>query len=145
MKKLKVIIFFVFISICAIGQTRNDQAQILKKCIDLPELQSYLMTDAEGNIQQLSIYYWQPSSFSLDLGLTKGGKDIIYKVMSDDAGKMGDPFILFKTFIITGEVAKIAFEYHYGTTNSLKLLQVNLDFIKISDEWTVSKTLLTNQ
>jgi len=66
MKKLKVIIFFVFISIWSVGQTRNDQAQILKKCIDLPELQSYLMTDSEGNIQQLWIYYWQPLSFSLD-------------------------------------------------------------------------------
>ena len=145
MKKLKVIIFFVFISIWSVGQTRNDQAQILKKCIDLPELQSYLMTDAEGNIQQLYIYYWQPLSFSLDLGLTKGGKDIIYKGMSDDAGKNGDPFILFKTFIITGEVAKIAFDYHYGTTNNLKLLQVNLDFKKIGDDWSVAKTLLTNQ
>jgi hypothetical protein len=140
MKKLKVVIFFVFISIWAFGQTRDDQAQILKNCIDLPELQSYLMTDSEGNIQQLYIYYWQPLSFSLDLGLTKDGKDIIYKGMSDDAGKNGDPFILFKTFIINGEVAKIAFEYHYGTTNSLKLLQINLDFKKIGDEWTVSQT-----
>lgn len=127
------------------GQRRNDQAQILRKCIDLPELQSYLMTDSEGKIQQLSIYYWHPLLFPLDLGLTKDGKDIIYKVMSKDAGKKGDPFILFKTFIITGEEAKIGFEYHYGTTNSLKLLHVDLDFKKIGDEWTVAKTLLTNQ
>ena len=145
MKKLKVIIFFVFISICAIGQTRNDQAQILKKCIDLPELQSYLMTDAEGNIQQLSIYYWHPLSFPLDLGLTKGGKEIIYKVMSADAEKAGDPFILFQKFLITGDVAKIVFDYHYGTTNNSKLLQVNLDLKKIGDEWSVAKALLTNQ
>lgn len=145
MKKLKVIIFFVFISIWSVGQTRNDQAQILKKCIDLPELQSYLMTDSDGNIQQLSIYYWEPRIFPINLGITKGGESIIYKRMSAEAEKAGDPFILFKNFIITGEVAKVDFEYHFVTTNSLKLLQVNLDFKKIGDEWSVAKTLLTNQ
>jgi len=145
MKKLKVIIFFVFISICAIGQTRNDQAQILKKCIDLPELQSYLIKDSDGTIQQLFINYWNPLLFPLNLGITKDGKGIIYKQMSADAEKAGDTFILFKTFIITGEVAKIGFDYHYGTTNNSKLLQVNLDFKKIGDEWSVAKALLTNQ
>jgi hypothetical protein len=67
-------------------QTRNDQAQILKKCIDLPELQSYLMKDSEGNVQQLYINYWNPLLFPLNLGLTKGGKDIIYKPMSCRCG-----------------------------------------------------------
>jgi len=125
--------------------TRSDQAQILKKCIDLPELQSYLMKDSDGNIQQLSIYYWHPLLFPLDLGLTKGGKDIIYKVMSLNAEKEGNPFILFRKFLITGDVAKIDFDYHYGTTISSKLLHVNLDFKKIGDEWTILNTLLTNQ
>lgn len=142
MKKLKVIIFFVFISIWAIGQTRDDQAQILKKCIDLPELQSYLLTDAEGNIQQLSIYYWFPLFFPLDLDLTKDGKGIIYKKMPNTGD---DPFILFQTFLITGDIAKIGFDYHYRTNNNSKLLQVNLDFKKIGDDWSVAKTLLTNQ
>jgi len=124
---------------------RNDQAQILKKCIDLPELQSYLMTDSEGKIQQLCINYWHPMMFPTDLGLTKGGKSIIYKEMSIDAQRAGDPFILFNAFVITGEVAKVDFEYHFVTNNSSKLLQVHLDFIKIDNDWNISKTSLTNQ
>jgi hypothetical protein len=124
---------------------RNDQAQILKKCIDLPELQSYLMTDSEGKLQQLCINYWHPTFFPTDLSLTKGGKSIIFKEMTIDAEKAGDPFILFKTFVITGEVAKVDFEYHFGTNNCSKLLQVYLDFKKIGNDWNISKTSLTNQ
>lgn len=144
MRKFYMLFFFVISTMGAIGQTRDDQTRILKKCLDLPELQSYLVKDSEGNIQQLCINYWHPLFFSLDLGLSKGGKNIIYREMSADAEKTGDPFVLFNTFNITGEVAKVDFEYHFRTTNCSKSLQVNLDFKKIGQDWTISKTSLTN-
>jgi hypothetical protein len=145
MKKLFLFLgLFLLFTTQLVAQSRTDQALILQKCIDLPELQSYLK-DSEGKIQQLCINYWNPLLFPLNLGLTKGGKSIIYKPMYVDSDKAGVPFILFRTFLITGEVAKVDFEYHFVTNNSSQLLKVHLDFIKNDNDWEISKTALTNQ
>jgi len=143
MKKLILQLgLFLFFSTQLLAQSKSDQGLILQKCIDLPELQSYLIKDSDGKTQQLCINYWEPYIFPINLGITKGGKSIIYKEMSADADKAGDPFILFKIFQITGEVAKVDFEYHFVTNNSSKLLQVHLDLIKIGNDWDISKTSL---
>jgi len=146
MKKLFLLLgLSLLFSTQLVAQSRNDQVLILQKCIDLPELQSYLLKDSEGNVQQLYINYWNPLLFPLNLGLTKGGKSIIYKPMYADSDKAGVPFILFRTFLITGEVAKVDFEYHFLTNNSSQLLKIHLDFIKNDNDWEISKTSLTNQ
>ena len=146
MKKLFLLLgLSLLFSTQLIAQSRNDQALILQKCIDLPELQSDLMKDSEGNIQQLYINYWNPLLFPLNLGITKGGKNIVYKPMYSDSDKAGVPFILFRTFLITGEVAKVDFEYHFVTNNSSQLLKIHLDFIKNDNDWDITKTSLTNQ
>ena len=144
MKKLILQLgLFLFFSTQLLAQSKSDQGLILQKCIDLPELQSYLIKDSDGTIQQLCINYWNPLLFPLNLGVTKSGKSIIYKPMYVDSDKAGVPFILFKIYQITGDVAKVDFEYHYITNNSSRLLQVHVDFIKVGNDWNISKTSLT--
>jgi len=146
MKKLFLLLgLFLIFSNQLVAQSRNDQALILQKCFDLSELQSYLIKDSDGTIQQLCVKYLHPVLFPLNLGITKGGKDIIYKELSTYEVKEGDPFVFFKKFQITGEVAKVDFEYHFVTNNSSNLLKVHLDFMKIGNDWEISNKSLTNQ
>lgn len=145
MKNLYLLIFFALTVFSSYGQTKNDHAQILKECMDLPSIQPYLAVDADGNIQQITINYWHPLFFPTDLEVTKAGKSIQYVAMSTNAGKNGDVFFLFNTFRITGNSATVQFDYHYGSNNCSKLLQVNMDLVKTDESWKVLKSSLNKQ
>lgn len=145
MRKIYLFLFFVSIVFSTVGQTRSDQATILKMCLDLPELQPYIAVDSDGKVDQITIYYWHPLLFPIDLNVTKEGKSIQYVPMSEIAGKDGNAFFLFRTFKITGNVGTVSFEYHYWDKGCSKLLLMNLEFGKTSDLWKITRASLSNE
>ncbi len=145
MRKIYLLVLSLMVSICLFGQSRNDQKLILQKCIDLPEMKPYYQLDADGKIKQLTICYWHPSLFPVDLGLTKDGKNVEFVVMSEKAGKAGDAFFLFKTFEVADNSAIVCFEYSYGTESCSKKIQASLDFDKEGDEWKVTRLSVINK
>jgi hypothetical protein len=145
MKKLKVVIFFVFISICAIGQTRNDQLQILKKCIDLPELQNYYPVDTNGNQKPVIICYWHPVLFPIDLIIAKDGQNIQFRLMSLENDKNAEAFFLFTKFEIQQSSSLVNFAYYCNNTIHPKVIQVMLELKKVGDAWEISCIKVINK
>lgn len=48
MKKQVALLMLMFLFFSSFGQNLSDQAAVLQKCIDLPEIQNYLPLDADG-------------------------------------------------------------------------------------------------
>ena len=48
MKKQVALLMFMFLFFNSFGQNLSDQATVLQKCVDLPEIQNYLPLDADG-------------------------------------------------------------------------------------------------
>ena len=135
MRKLYMFIFFVFISICSIGQTRNDQALILQKCIDLPELQLSYPVVADGTISQ--IYVMQHGvSFPVDIKVTKSGKPLAFVSKSDINDRQIESYFLFWTFDIVNDQAHVQFTYN-SSKNEKKATIVELNLQKENNVWTI--------
>ena len=132
-------------TICTFGQSKEDQTQILQKCIDIPELLQYYPHDNQENLKQLYVNYWHPLLFPIDLLITKDSNPIQFRLMSDPSTKNGDAYFLFKKFEISQGSSIVSFEYYYGNSIPQKILKVNLDFIKVGDKWEISVKKLSKQ
>lgn len=145
MRKIYLFLFFASIVFSTVGQTRSDQAIILKMCLDLPELQSYFSKDSEEGIEQITIGYWDPILFPTDLELTKNGKNVIFTRMSSLIERNDLVYILFLKFEIQEMNAKVSYEYNYLSNNCNKKLLINLDLVNQKDTWKVLSTSIKNQ
>ena len=143
MKKVILLFFVAFLYISSFGQNRDDQTAILQQCIDHSEIQKCYPTDDEGKPKQLTIYYWHPLLFPLDLGVTKGGKSIQYLVMSEKS-EINETSVFFKKFMVTNDTATANFEFSYKKDNRTKTMQLNLDFIKTEGVWKITDSSIRN-
>jgi hypothetical protein len=140
MKKGTMIILFVTAAILTFGQSRQNKAQILQKCIDLPELQQYFPFDHAGNPKQICILQ-HGVSFPVDLEVSKFGKSILFmdKTQLSDNGITS--YFLFWEFKTDQNSAQVDFVYNFINTDNLPRIQkVNLELQKNNETWTVSKT-----
>lgn len=142
MKTIALIIIITLSGICSFGQSRQDQTQILQKCIDLPNLQTYLPTDGNGIMKQIFINYWHPNLFSPDLVVTKGGKNVKFEIMSAQPSNESDAFLLFKKFDISGDKAILNFEFHYQISNDAKVVTFSFSLQKENNDWKVLEPIL---
>lgn len=145
MKKYTLIVLFIATTIFAFGQSRQDQIQIVQKCIGLPELQKYFPLDADGNLKPLVINYWHPVLFPTDLTLTQNGENIQFRLMSAESGKNGEAYFLFNKFEVLQSSSLVKFEYRYDNFIQPKMLQVALGLIKSGDAWEISTIKVSNQ
>jgi len=129
----------------AIGQIRNDQAQILKKCIDLPELQNYFPVDTNGNQKPVIIGYWHPVLFPIDLKIAKDGQNIQFRLMSLENDKNAEAFFLFTKFEIQQSSSLVNFAYYCNNTIHPKVIQVMLELKKVGDAWEISFIKVINK
>ena len=135
MRKLYMFIFFVFISICSIGQTRNDQALILQKCIDLPELQQSYPVAADGTISQINVLQ-HGISFPVDIEVSKSGMPLAFVSKSDINDRHIESFFLFWTFDIVNDQARVQFTYNNSKIEK-KATIVELNLQKENNVWTI--------
>ena len=57
MKKTIILLLFLITNFITWGQSVSDQTQIMQRCIDLPNLQTYLPLDANGTIPSDTLRY----------------------------------------------------------------------------------------
>lgn len=145
MKQFLILILILITTRTSMAQSRQDQTQILQKCIGLPELQKYFPLEADGNLKPLVINYWHPVLFPTDLTLSQNGKNILFRLMSMESVKNGEAYFLFNKFEILQGSSVVKFEYRYDNLIQPKVLQVALGFIKSGEAWEMSTIKVSNQ
>ena len=138
MKLITSIILLFLASTCSFGQNREDQAQILQKCIELQELQMYYPLDADGNQKPLIINYWHPVLFPADLTVTHAGSNVEFRLMSLEKSKNAEAYFLFKKFEVFPGSSLVKFDYSYNDSDHLKAIEVTLELSKTLDKWEIA-------
>lgn len=139
MKKLFLLVgIFLVFSVRLVAQSQSDQALILQKCIDLPELQQSYPVDADGTISQ--IYVMQHGvSFPVDIKVTKSGKPLAFVSKSDINDRQIESYFLFWTFDIINDQSHVQFTYDNSTIEK-KATIIELNLQKVNNVWTIVKS-----
>jgi hypothetical protein len=148
MKKLKLIILlslFVLGSISIFAQSRQDQVQILQKCIELSQLQQYYPLDSDGSQKPLIINYWHPVLFPTDLSVMNAGKNVEFRLMSIESSKNAEAYFLFYKFEVYESSSSVRFDFSYDNASHLKVLEVMLDLSKTGDAWEITNIQVSNK
>lgn len=140
MKKFTLIILLITTSICIYGQSRQDQAQILQQCIDLPELQQYFPIGNDATPKQICILQ-HGVSFPSAIEAAKFGKSVqlMDKKQLSESGT--NSYFLFWEFKTDQNAAHVDFVYNYiGSDSQPKMQRVILELQKRGEVWIVVKT-----
>ncbi len=140
MRKYAIAFLFLLASTFTFGQSKQDQTQILQKCIDLPELRTYYPLDQDGNLKQVYIKFWHPMLIPSDLIVSLGGKALKFQVMSEN--KRVDAYLIFKIFKIDSESANVTFDLFYDGSAPIQIAQVNIEFFKTGNNWEIKDSNL---
>jgi len=137
MKKITLIILLAIANICSFGQSRQDKAQILQLCIDIPELQQYYPLDAEGNPMQIAVLQ-HGVSFDMAIEVSKFGRPLQFLDKNEISVLGLSSYFLFWTFKIEENMAHIDYVYNYmDADNQPKIHNVILDMQKLNGRWIV--------
>ena len=123
------------------GQSATDQAVVLQKCLDLPELQQYYPVAAGGIHQQVYIMQY-PYVFPAGIQVSKFGKVVQIVDRSTVVDKQAVAYFLFQTFSIKGNKANVTFDFYYNYNTNKTFLNSTVVLNKNGDTWTVSDSKL---
>lgn len=143
MKKHVAILFLIVFGLCfkLSAQISNDQAKVIQKCIDLPELQQYYPHETDGTMKQIYIVQY-PVSFSSDLALTKAGKKILFIKSPDQFETPVESYFRYRSINIDQNSASVVLNYYFNYNPSTKQYQnltIDMTLQKTNMEWDISK------
>jgi hypothetical protein len=137
MKNFTLITLFTLATCFAVGQSRQDQAQVLQHCIDLPGLQKYYPMNDEGKPKQICILQ-HGVSFPPDIEVSKFGKSVLLCDKSQIAALGINSYFLFWEFKIDQNSAKVDFVYNYIDSGTLpKMQKMTVELQKSNDSWAI--------
>jgi len=137
MKKQFLTIIVLMLAIgFAKAQSTNDQASVLKKCLDLPAVQQLYPTDSKGQPQP--VYIMQHAvSFPNDIPVSKFGQKLVFLTKDDMIESNVEAFILFERFEITGNTADVIMLFNRNQGNGYEASEFQLQLSKNSTSWSV--------
>lgn len=131
-------LIIVCLSFSLRGQSSGDMANVLQKCLDLPELEIYYSQNTDGSFDQLNIMQ-HGVSFPVDIQVLKFGKPILLKSKQEIInGKT--TYFLFYEFTLTPVTARVAYSYYYNPADPEAVIIVSLQMEKSADGWSVKQS-----
>ena len=132
-----IVLLVIGITMQLFAQSQNDQEQILKKCIDLPDLQHYYPLETNGGLKQLNIIQY-PVSFPSEILLSKAGNNVNFLTMSEFSENKVKAYFMFRSLQIKGKAAVATLNYFYNCIGeSFKMLSIYVEFEKSGLSWNV--------
>jgi len=117
----------------------NDSTEVLKKCIELPQLQQYYPKQTNGTSNALKVMQ-HGVSFALSTNISHNGKSVLFLSKSQINENNEEAYFYFNEFVITGDKARVDFAFNYNFSNESKMQKVSLELQKISSGWVISQT-----
>ncbi len=138
--------FFASFFTVAKAQTNNglsaaDLSSIIKKCIDLPALQSAYPVDASGNLNQINIVNY-PYAFPAEVAITKAGKTVNFISNETFAKSPVDNYFMIRRIQQSGATVNLIGNYFY-TLNGAKLNKsLVIAYINNAGNWTITNSTI---
>jgi hypothetical protein len=117
----------------------SDSSLVLQACLDMPGLQSFYVKNPDDSYKP--VYIMQaPIAFPAGLSVSKFQQDVIFESRAGIYSNNRDAFVIVKSFLIEGSVAKVAFDYNYHYTTTPAAFEVILTLEKNGADWTITNT-----
>jgi hypothetical protein len=144
MKRYLLIIAMLLGAVSSWGQVANDQAAVLQKIIDLPDLQQYYPKGPDQNQEQVYVVQL-PYAFQANIQLTKFGKPVKFLDSAKPLDKQTVAYFQFESLTFSGNTAtaKFVFYYTYIRTQASFLGTVTLN--KTGENWIITDTKLNGR
>lgn len=133
---MKATLLFLLLSAVILTDVRDDEAQILQKCVDLPQLQDYYPLDVNGDTKQLNVLQ-HGVSFPENINVSANGKNLSFLSKKQISPTDAVAYFLFHEFEVSENSARVEFVYQY---NQVPLVVVNLKLSKTGDTWSITKS-----
>ena len=140
MKSYLLSIALLLGALCSWGQSATDQAAVLQKIIDLPELQQYYPKNDDGSLKQIYITQYL-TAFSEDVSVSKSGEKVMFLPPDQIRDKKAEAYFTFRNFGMDQNKTNTTFNFFYNynyDSGQFKMLTINLEMHKSGDGWAVS-------
>jgi hypothetical protein len=144
MKRYLLIFAMLLGAAGAWGQSANDQAAVLQKIVDLPDLQQYYPMDAVQNRSQVFVVK-SVVQFPANLQLAKFGKPVSFIDSADILKGQSVAYFVFNTFTIDGNSAHATFNFYYTYTTKQSIFECSVVLNKSGDSWAISESKLSRK
>lgn len=118
---------------------KEDQTQILKKIIALPDMQKYYPMSTDGKTKQVIIEQ-HPMSFPKDLALSDATTKVVLMEMADVNSNNIASFYKFRSIETTGGTTKVVCHYFRNydhQTNKSDIIAITAELSKSGSDWKI--------
>jgi len=140
MKRYLLIIAMLLGAVSSWGQAANDQAAVLQKIVDLPELQQYYPKNADGKLKQLYISQ-SPTAFTTGVIEAMGNYKVQFQTPEAIKAKKADSYFAFRSIVIDNETATANVNYMYDISQEsgqVKMLNISISLQKAGTAWNIT-------
>jgi hypothetical protein len=131
--------FFVLVLFGTQGLYANvvdSKAQIVQKCLDIPEIQLVYPVDGSGNHIPVHIMQY-PIVFDTDIALEKFGSKPVYMNRTEMRDNKIEAYFLFQEIDIKESSAHVAFVVYYNQSTTKQVMLIDLNFEKKENDWVI--------
>jgi len=143
MKLHFTLIALLFFTLSSLGQSLSEKEAVLKKCIELPQIQEQLENRADNPKQ--TVYIMQHAvTFPEEMNLSDSGIELKFMSKDDIVNQKIEDYFRFDTFEITGNTAEIDFDFHYNrhTNAAPGRILYKLSLQSVDSEWNITDSTI---
>ena len=144
MKRYLLIIALLLVAASSWGQISNDQAAVLQKILELPDLQQYYPKNGDGSLKQICIMQYT-TAFSAEVTAALDASKVVFRSREAITANQTEAYFIFRSMTLEAGSANASFTYFYNfdyTSNQSKMLTVNIDLQKSGTTWSVTNVNL---
>ena len=144
MKRYLLIIALLLGAVSSWGQIANDQAAVLQKIIELPDLQQYYPKNGAGSLKQICIMQY-PTAFSAEVTTALDASKVVFRSREAIEASHTEAYFIFRSLEVDANSAKAIITYFYNfdyTSNQFKMLTINVELQKSGAVWNITNVNL---
>lgn len=120
----------------------DDETLILQKCLDLPAIQDYFPSNADGSKQQVKVIQF-PYEFSSGVSLSKFDAPVLFAGRGEF--NYAEAFVNFDSLSINGAEASAVFTITYNrNSRPPSVVKISVTLQKTDGQWNVINSIQNN-
>ena len=140
MKRYLLIIAMLLGAVCSWGQVVSDQAKVLQKITDLPDLQQYFPKNADGSVKQLCISQY-PTEFPARVIAEFDASKVVFRSPEAITANKEAAYFMFRSFNLQPGTCNAVVHYFYNynyDSGQFKIITYTIELQKTADGWNVT-------
>jgi len=149
-KKVRLIfqLTMIFVSFFSIAKAQksnslsaSDLSSIIKKCIDLPAMQTYYPVDGKGNLNQINVVNY-PYAFPSEMNLTKDGKAVNFISNESFSKSPVTNYFMFRSINKNDATVSLVGNYFYTTDGTKSNKSIVITYSNSAGEWAITNSTI---